>query len=340
MGNKLRFGIMSTAKIARNSMIPGILNSERCEVTAIASRNMEKAAQVAEQFNIKAHYGSYEALLEDPEVDAIYIPLPNHLHKLWSIKAIRAGKHVLCEKPAALNEIDVRQMVDAAREHKVIFAEAFMYRYHPKHARVREIIECGEIGEIRSIHGSFTYNNAKDKGNVRYSREMGGGSIYDVGCYPISAARMIYRQEPRAITAYASYSDEHDGVDMMAHGLLEFDKGLAMTFECGMWTYARCSLEISGSEGRIELPIAFGWERMEDEAQAQILIHTAKGTREERLGAHNHFSLQADAMASAVLDGVPLPFSPEDAILNMRAIDACMESIRTSSRIIIEPIDM
>lgn len=333
MGNKLRFGIMSTARIARNSMIPGILKSERCEVAAIASRNTEKAAEVAENFKIPTYYGTYEALLDDPEIDAIYIPLPNHLHKPWTIKAIKAGKHVLCEKPAALNEVDVRQMVEAAREHKVVFAEAFMYRYHPKHARVRELIDSGEIGEIRSIHGSFTFNNAADRENVRYNKEMGGGSIYDVGCYPISAARMIYGQEPRAITAHASYSEEHDGVDMMAHGLLEFDHGLGLTFECGMWTYSRCCLEIAGSEGRIELPSAFGWERMED--QAQILIHTAKGTREERLGPHNHFALQVDAMASAILDGIPMPFSPEDSIYNMRVIDACLESARTSSRIVI-----
>ncbi|MGM1045154.1 MAG: Gfo/Idh/MocA family protein [Bacillota bacterium] len=333
MGNKLRFGIMSTAKIARNSMIPGILKSERCEAAAIASRDKKKAAEVAEQFDIPTAYGSYEELLDDPEIDAIYIPLPNHLHKPWSIEAIKAGKHVLCEKPAALNEVDVRQMVDAAREHKVVFAEAFMYRYHPKHARVRELINRGEIGEIRGIHGSFTFNNAADKNNVRYSREMGGGSIYDVGCYPISAARMIYGMEPKAITVHASFSEDHDGVDMMAHGLLEFDNGLGLTFECGMWTYSRCCLEISGTEGRIELPSAFGWERMED--QVQILIHTAKGTREEKLGAHNHFALQADAVAAAVLDGAPLPFSPEDAIYNMRVIDACRESARTSTRIVI-----
>lgn len=333
MGKKLRFGVLSTAKIARNSMIPGILKSERCEVVAIASRNKEKAAEVAERFDIPTYYGSYEELLDDSDIDVVYIPLPNHLHKPWSIKAIKAGKHVLCEKPAALNEIEVRQMVDAAREHKVIFAEAFMYRYHPKHARVRELIENGEIGEIRSIHGSFTFNNAEDKNNVRYSKKMGGGSIYDVGCYPISAARMIYGMEPKAITAHASYSEDHDGVDMMAHGLLEFDHGLGLTFECGMWAYSRCCLEISGTEGRIELPSAFGWERMED--QAQILIHTSKGTQEERLGTHNHFALQADAMAAAVLDGVPLPFSPEDAINNIRVIDACRESARTSARIVI-----
>lgn len=331
MGKKLRIGIMGTAKIARTAMIPGILDSERCVAAAVASRNIDKAAEVAKQFGIPVYYGSYDELIQDPDIDAVYIPLPNHLHKPWSIKAIRAGKHVLCEKPAALNEVEVRQVVEAAKEHKVVFAEAFMYRYHPKHARVKELIAGGEIGEIRSIHGSFTMNHADDKHNVRYRREMGGGSIYDVGCYPISAARMICGTEPKAATVHALFSEEHDQVDMMAHGLIEFDGGLGLTFECGMWAFSKCSLEISGTKGRIELPSAFGWERMED--QAQIFVHTAEGTREEKLGAHNHFTLQADALAAAVLDGIPLPYSPEDAIYNMRVIDACLKSMRTSTRV-------
>ncbi|OIB02771.1 oxidoreductase [Paenibacillus sp. LC231] len=334
MSKKLRFGIMSTARIARNSMIPGILKSERCEVGAVASRNAEKASELAERYHIGKYYGSYDELLEDPDIDAVYIPLPNHLHKPWTIKAAQAGKHILCEKPAALTEADVREMAEVAKAHNVLFAEAFMYRYHPKHARVREIIESGEIGQLRGIHGSFTFNNAEDKSNVRYSKDMGGGSIYDVGCYPISAARMIYGQEPKAVTAHAFFSEEHDGVDMMVHGMVEFEDGLGLTFECGMWTYSKCSLEIAGTDGRIELPSAFGWERMED--MAQICVHTARGSREEKVGIYNHFALQADAMAAAVMDGTPLPYGPEDAISNIRAIEACLQAARSSSRVIIK----
>lgn len=334
MGKKLRFGIMSTARIAKNSMIPGILKSNRCEVEAVASRDAGKAKELAERYLIGKSYGSYDELLADPDIDAVYIPLPNHLHKLWTIKAVEAGKHVLCEKPAALSEADVREMAEAAQRNGVCFAEAFMYRYHPKHARVREIIESGEIGELRGIHGSFTCNNADDKSNVRYSKEMGGGSIYDLGCYPISAARMIYGREPVAVTAHALFSEEHGGVDMMVHGMMEFEGGLGLTFECGMWTYARCSLEIAGTEGRIELPSAFGWERMEH--MTQILVHTAKGTREEKVGICNHFALQADALAAAVFDGTPLPYGPEDAISNMRALEACIAAAYSSSRVLVE----
>lgn len=188
MSRKLRFGIMSTARIARNAMIPGILKSERCEVKAVASRNKEKAAELAKRYHIDRHYGSYDELLHDPDIDAVYIPLPNHLHKIWSIKAAEAGKHVLCEKPAALTEADVREMAEVAKAHDVLFAEAFMYRYHPKHARVREIIESGEIGELRGIHGSFTFNNASDKGKCPLQPRNGRrldlrcGVLSDFGC--------------------------------------------------------------------------------------------------------------------------------------------------------------
>ncbi|GAB6931372.1 Gfo/Idh/MocA family oxidoreductase [Paenibacillus sp. JCM 10914] len=333
MSSKLRFGIMSTAKIARNAMIPGILKSERCQVEAVASRDMNKAQELAERYHIDKYYGSYEELLQDPQIDAVYIPLPNHLHKDWSIKAAQAGKHILCEKPASLTEEDVQEMIDAVAANGVLFVEAFMYRYHPKHARVQEIIESGEIGELRGIHGSFTFNNAQDQHNVRYNKDMGGGSIYDVGCYPISAARMLFKQEPVAVTAHGFFSEEHDGVDMMVHGMMEFGGGLGLTFECGMWTYAKCSLEIAGTDGRIELPSAFGWERMED--MAQIFIHTAKGSREEKVGIYNHFALQADALAAAVMDGAALPYGPEDAIANIRAIEATLRAARSSSRIVI-----
>lgn len=142
---------------------------------------------------------------------------------------------------------------------------------------------------------------------------------------------MIYGQEPKAVTAHAFFSEEHDGVDMMVHGMMEFDHGLGLTFDCGMWTYSRCSLEIAGTEGRIELPSAFGWERMED--MSQIFVHTAKGSREEKVGIYNHFALQADAMAAAVMDGVPLPYGPDDAISNIRAIEACLRAARSSSRV-------
>ncbi len=332
MEKKLRFGILGTASIAQTAFIPGVQGSRKCIVQAIASRESSKAAEVAEKFDIPVSYGSYEELLKDPEVDAVYIPLPNHLHKEWTLKAAKAGKHVLCEKPAALNAEEARDMVEACSDAGVIFAEAFMYRYHPKHRRIREIVEGGEIGEVRAIHGCFTYNDIQDKTNVRYQKDMGGGSLYDVGCYPISAARMILREEPVSASVQAMFSPEFE-VDLMASGLLEFPGDVSVTFECGMSASPHCKLEVMGSKGQIELPLAFGWEH--DEEPPQLIVHVGDTRREERLGVFNSFSLEADALADAVLEDEMLPFGPMDAVLNMKVIDACMEAARTKTRVAI-----
>src|SRR5690625_1015632 len=215
---KVRWGIMSTASIGKRSVIPGIQESERNEVVAVASRSLENAQVFADELGIPQAYGSYEELLNDAEIDAVYIPLPNHLHKEWTVKAAEAGKHVLCEKPIALNETEVLEMIEASKKADVILAEAYMYRHQKRYADIRELLKNGEIGEIRGIHGVFTFNGAGNKGNIRFTKEWGGGSIYDVGCYPISAARLLLDEEPTAVTAQAYFSPEHGNVDMMASG--------------------------------------------------------------------------------------------------------------------------
>ncbi|GAF07887.1 oxidoreductase [Paenibacillus pini JCM 16418] len=248
MRKKLRWGILSTASIALSAFLPGMADSTRGVVVAIASRSMDNANKVASEFDIPRAYGSYEELLSDPDVDAIYIPLPNHLHKEWTLKAAEAGKHVLCEKPAALHAKDAADMVEGCKKAGVIFAEAFMYRHHPKHLRLMEIIQSGELGTIQSIHGHFTYNQLEGTtDNVRYQKQMGGGAIYDVGCYPISAARMILEQEPVAVTVQARFSPDYD-IDVTASGLVEFPNDVGLTFDCGMETAPRCSLEVVGTE--------------------------------------------------------------------------------------------
>ena len=257
MTRKLRFGVIGCAGIAIGAVIPGIQQSETSEVAAIASRGISKAQETAAKLNIPKAYGSYEEILLDPDIDAVYIPLPNYLHMEWAIRAIEAGKHVLCEKPIALTEAEAQRMVDASRSAGVHLAEAFMYRNHPRYERIREIIKSGEIGEIRGIHSTFTFNNAGDKSNVRYRKEWGGGSMTYVGVYPISAARLLLATEPEAVTVHALISPEHDNVDMMASGVLEFPGNVALTFDCGMWAAFRNTIEVLGSEGRIEVPEAF-----------------------------------------------------------------------------------
>ncbi|UGB32077.1 Gfo/Idh/MocA family protein [Metabacillus sp. B2-18] len=327
---KIRWGIIGSANIAKGSVIPGIQQSETGEVVAIASRGLEKAKETAEQLNIPKAYGSYEELLQDPEIEAVYIPLPNHLHKEWTIRAAEAGKHVLCEKPLALNANEAEEMVTACERAGVIFAEAFMYRYHPRYKLINELIGSGEIGEIRSIHGTFTFNNANDSGNVRYKKEWGGGSLYDVGVYPVSAARMILNEEPKAATVHAFFSEKHDDVDMMASGILEFDKGVALTFDCGMWAAFRNELEILGTKGRIELPSAFITHQNE---QDHIIVHSNDGKRELEVPYLNQYALQADAMGRSIRNGEALPFPSHDAVLNMKVIDACLTSAKERRRV-------
>ncbi|SFL54297.1 Predicted dehydrogenase [Gracilibacillus orientalis] len=326
----IKWGIISTANIAQKAVIPGIKESNTGEVLAIASRNLDNAKETAKELEIPVAYGSYEELLADSDIDAVYIPLPNHLHKEWSIKAMEAGKHVLCEKPIALNASETQEMDEASKKAGVVLVEAFMYRYHPRYQMIQELIQSGEIGEIRGIHGAFTFNNASAKENVRYKKEWGGGSLYDVGVYPISAARMILKEEPQAATVHAFFSKEHDQVDMMSSGILEFDHGVALTFDCGMWADFRNRLEILGTEGRIEVPSAFVVSQNE---QDHFYVHTSKGTKEVEVPYVNQYALQADAIGQSIQKGETLPFPAKDAILNMKVLDACLTSAEERRRV-------
>ncbi|HEY8528351.1 MAG TPA: Gfo/Idh/MocA family oxidoreductase [Paenibacillaceae bacterium] len=329
MAPKLRWGILGCAKIAINKVIPAILRAERGEIVAVASRGEEKARETAQRFGIPKAYGSYEALLEDPDIDAVYIPLPNHLHREWTIRAARAGKHVLCEKPLALTAAEAEEMVRACADAGVHLAEAFMYRHHPRVARIRQILASGEIGELRAIRGVFTFNRPEDKGDVRFVAAWGGGSIYDVGCYPISASRWITGKEPVAVTAHAFFSPDHDNVDMAASGLLEYEGGVALTFVCGMWAEPQQTLEIIGSRGAIRVPVAF----VSGENDAGFYVVTDGRERFEPAEGVNIYTVQADNFARAVFGEAPHPFPPEDAVRNMRVIEACLRSARERRRI-------
>ncbi|WP_180960116.1 Gfo/Idh/MocA family protein [Neobacillus cucumis] len=327
---KIRWGIIGCAGIAKRAVIPGIQQSETGEVAAIASRGLDKARQTAKELNIPTAYGSYEELLADPTIEAVYIPLPNHLHKEWAIRAMEAGKHVLCEKPLAINADEAQEMAEASEKAGVILAEAFMYRYHPRYHTIRDIIQSGEIGELRGIHGTFTFNNAKDRNNIRYKQEWGGGSLYDVGVYPISAARLLLNEEPQAATVHALLSEDHDSVDMMASGILEFNRGVALTFDCGMWAAFRNTLEILGTEGRIEVPSAFVVNQDEGD---HFFVYTKDGKREVEVPHLNQYALQADAIGRSIRKGEPLPFPATDAVLNMKVLDACLTSAKERRRV-------
>ena len=327
---KLRWGILGSASIAKGSVIPGLQQSELNEVAAIASRDEEKAKQTAEQLGIPQAYGSYEALLEDDSIDAVYIPLPNHLHREWAIRAAEAGKHILCEKPLALTEQEAREMAQACDDAGVLLAEAFMYRHHPRYDQIRDVIASGEIGEIRGIHSTFSFNNSGSAGNVRFKREWGGGALYDIGCYSISAARLLLGQEPSAVTVIGMFSPEHDHVDMMASGLLEFNDHVGVTFDSSMWAAFRNTLEVLGSDGIIEVPSAF----ISKPDRSSNFYVTAGGERREvEVPQVNHYSLQGGDMARAVLQGKNMRFASSDAVANMKVLEACLRSAEERTRI-------
>ncbi|MWV42879.1 gfo/Idh/MocA family oxidoreductase [Paenibacillus sp. HJL G12] len=331
MDRKLKWGILGCAGIAKRAVIPGVHLSELNEVAAIASRDEDKAKRTAEELNIPVAYGSYEALLEDPSIDVVYIPLPNHLHKEWAIRAAQAGKHILCEKPIALTADEANEMAEAAQQAGVYLAEAFMYRYHPRYEAMKDLIQSGAIGDIRGIRSAFTFNNAGDAANVRYRKDWGGGSIYDVGCYPINAARLLLGKEPDAVTVNAIFSPEHDDVDMMASGLIDFGD-ISLTFDCGMWAASRNPLEILGTDGIIEVPSAF----VTPSPGSGNFFVVSRGERKEiHTPDVNAYTAQADHLAAAILGKSPLLFDSKDFVANMKVIDACLLSAREHIRVVL-----
>lgn len=327
---KLRWGILGCAAIAKRAVIPGIRESQLNELAAIASRDEDKAKETAASEGIPVAYGSYEALLADASIDAVYVPLPNHLHREWTIRAAEAGKHVLCEKPIALDVRETEEMVAACAKHGVKLAEAFMYRHHPRYAMIRDLIAGGEIGQLRGLHGEFTFNGSANHANVRFRKDWGGGSIYDIGVYPINAARHVLGLEPEAVTVQAFFSPEHDDVDMMASGLLEFPGHIGLTFACGMWAAGKNTLEIIGTDGRIEVPSAYV---AKPDASANFFVVRGGERREVEVPHVNQYAVQADDFARSVLYGEPQRFEPDDSIRNMRVVDACLESARRRARV-------
>jgi predicted dehydrogenase len=250
----LRWGVLSTAKIAREKVIPGMKNADRCELVALASRDAERGQESARELGIPKAYGSYEDLLSDDDVDAVYIPLPNHLHAEWTIAAARAGKHVLCEKPLALNAKDAQQMVDVCAQEGVKLMEAFMYRFHPSWVAVRELVSSGRIGELRTVQSWFSFFN-DDPHNIRNISEYGGGALFDIGCYSLNLSRMLFGGEPVRVEASVAYEPATD-VDVLTTGILEFENGVA-TFSCSTRVEPDQRVHIYGSEGRISIGIPF-----------------------------------------------------------------------------------
>src|SRR5262245_39611191 len=252
---KVRWGVLSTANIGTQKVLPAMQRGQYCEIAAIASRDLAKAQAAAARLGIPKAYGSYEELLADPEIDAVYNPMPNHLHVPWSIKALEAGKHVLCEKPIALSSAQAQELVDAAKQYPALkVMEAFMYRHHPQWQRTKAIVSVGGIGSLRTIHSFFSYYN-DDPTNIRNQSDIGGGGLMDIGCYNISLSRFIFGGEPQRVCGIVEY-DPQLKTDRLASGMLDFGTGTA-TFTCSTQLANYQRVHIFGDKGRIEIEIPF-----------------------------------------------------------------------------------
>jgi predicted dehydrogenase len=319
--SKIRWGILSTAKIGTAKVIPAMQQGDFCEVAAISSRGLEKAQAAADELGIPKAYGSYEELLADPDVDAVYNPLPNHLHVEWSIKALEAGKHVLCEKPIGLSSADGQQLVDAAAEHPHLkVMEAFMYRHHPQWKKTKELVGSGAIGALQTIQSYFAYFN-RDADDIRNRADIGGGALMDIGCYCISLSRFLFEDEPRRVFGRVE-RDPDFGTDRMTSGILEFAGGTS-TFTCSTQLFQSQRVTVLGTEGRIEIEIPFN---APPDRPTKMWHTTSAGREEITFDICDQYTIQGDLFAQAILNDSPVPTPLVDAVQNMKVIEAVFTS--------------
>ena len=327
---KIRWGVLGAAKIARTKVIPAMQRAQEGEVTALASRSLETARAAAAALGIAKAYGSYEELLADPDVDAVYIPLPNHLHVPWSIKAAEAGKHVLCEKPIALSADEARTLVAVRDRTGVLIQEAFMVRTHPQWLAVREDVRGGRLGELRAIQMAFSYFN-RDPKNVRNQADIGGGALMDIGCYPIVLSRFLFEAEPVRVIASIDRDPEF-GTDRLTSALLEFERGQS-AFTCSTQLVPYQRTQVLGTRGRIEVEIPVN---APPDRPCRVFFDDGRdafgtGVETRSFAVCDQYALQADEMSRAIREGGAPSIPLEDSVANMRVLDALVRSARSGS---------
>ena len=333
----VRWGVLGTAQIAKVCVIPAILKSKNGVLQAISSRTLGKAQALVEKYRQGVAYKGYAALLEDPEIDAVYIPLPNQLHKEWTIKALGAGKHVLVEKPFAMNAGEAEAMVDAAQRHGRLLMEAFMYRFHPRSLRIKQLVEEDALGRISLIRSAFTFPVKRDGSNERlFLPEMGGGALWDVGCYGVSVARWLLSEEPIAVSAQADYSE--DGVDTNFAGTLRFPSGALAVVESSFSAALQQTFSIMGENGAIELPhdAFIPWEK-----DATFLLRGANDEHGQivRVPGADEYQLMIEHFADALQGNAQLAISPGDSVNQMRILDALGRAARSGEGVKLEDTD-
>jgi predicted dehydrogenase len=329
MARKVKWGILSAATIARRRAVPGMLQCELVEVAAVASRSLEKAQQFAGDFSVAKAYGSYEELINDPEIEAIYNPLPNHLHVEWSVRAASRGKHVLCEKPLARTVAEARRMLKARDEYRVKIGEGFMVRSHPQWLRAQELVRGGRIGKLRSAACLFSYHNVNPE-NLRNSTEFQGGALMDIGCYPVRMSRFIFGEEPVRVMACVEL-DPSFKTDRLTSAILEFPTGQCIfTVSTQLVYYQR--MQFLGTEGRVDIEIPFN---APIDKPCRIFIDDGKdlyaGASQvmESLPICNQFTIQAELFSKAIRENKEVPNSMEDAVCNTAVIEALFRSAQS-----------
>lgn len=336
MKNYVRWGVLSTAQIAQDELLPAYMKARNAEVTAIASSNI-KVKEIASKFRVPKVYDSYDKLLEDSDIDAVYIPLPNALHSHWVKKAAKKGKHVLCEKPAALTFNETEDMIEVCKKNGVIFMEAFMYQFHPQHQRVREIMDSGEIGELKIMKVSLSSYLENQDGNIRMNGKLGGGSLYDMGCYCIHSIKTLLSSDPKKV--FASMQKDHDGqIDISVTGLMELDNGMTAIFDAAMDRTRIDYYEIIGTKGSIQVPRAFAPQLFNGEAL--ILIHTQNEEYREEKIFGDQYKLQVEYFSRCILEGEISSCFTENTTRNMKVIDACFKSVEKGVSIKVSSQDL
>lgn len=319
MSRILNWGVLSTAHI-NDSVLPAIRESRQSQLYGVASRNLDKARIYAAEWKIPKFYGSYEEMLADPEIDLVYNSLPNHLHAEWTIKAARAGKHVLCEKPIALTPQEVTEIQRAAVENGVHIAEAFMYRHHPQTLKIKEIIQNGQIGEIKLIRGSFSFKMQRPD-NYRWNPQFGGGSLWDVGCYPVSYARYLIGEAPDLV--FGCQTTAISGIDETFVGQMHYPNGCVAQFDCSFNLPSRTHLEIRGTKGTLIISAPF----KPDKRQRPMLI-TETGWENIPFKSPNLYLGEVDDLVNAVLNNTAPLISLQESRENISTLTALLDSSR------------
>ena len=322
MSETVRWGILSTANIGRKAVTPAIQNSSNGRLVAVASRDEAKAQSYADEFGMTNVHGSYEALLADAEVDAVYIPLPNSMHKEWTVKAAEAGKHVLCEKPFGLTAQECLEMDEAARANGVKLMEAFMYRFHPRTEAAIKLVREGGIGPVKVVRSSFTFK-LSDPENIRLSPELGGGSLMDVGCYCVNVSRTLVGEEPTEVQAFATWGES--GVDEEMVATLRFPDDVFAQFTCALTLPRSQGCEVLGTGGRLELPSTFvlGTEEVNMHA-----VPTGADLKTHTFGGVDEYQAMVEHFADCVISDNAPRYGAEEAAANLRVIEALYRSAK------------